>query len=431
MFRGQKVTLMGLGLLGRGVGDAAFFARAGAKLTVTDLRSRAELQKSLAKLRRFKNITYHLSGHRLGDFTGANLVVRGAGVPPHSPYVVAAREAGVPVLMSTTIFARLAREKGVRLVGITGTKGKSTVTHLLYHILKTAGRRVWLGGNVAGVSTLALLPKMRMGDWAVLELDSWQLGGLGEAKISPEVALFTNFMDDHLNYYGGSRAKYWRDKANIFKWQNKNDCLIVGENLAGKKFGRRPVLVVSGKEIPKSWRIKLLGEYNRGNVALAARAARVLNVPEKMIKRGVESFNGVPGRLELVRTVGGVKFYNDTSATTPEAAVAALRALGKEQGLILIMGGADKNLPLAVLEKALPKICRQIFVLPGTGSDRLKIQSPNIIKVKNLKEAIRLAAGAAQRGEVVLMSPAFASFGLFKNEFERGEQFNKLVKSLR
>ena len=147
-FEGKRVTLMGLGLLGRGVGDARFLAQCGAELIVTDLKSEAELADSLAQLKEFKNITYHLDGHSIEDFRNRDMIIKAAGVPLDSPYIAEARKSGIPVRMSADLFAQLS---GAVIVGVTGTRGKSTVTHLIAHILKTAGHHVLLGGNVRGI----------------------------------------------------------------------------------------------------------------------------------------------------------------------------------------------------------------------------------------------------------------------------------------
>ena len=431
-FRGKRITLMGLGLLGRGVGDAKFLAQCGAKLTVTDLKSAKDLSPSLKKLKgyKLKAITYVLGRHRLADFQNRDLVIKAAGVPLDSPYIAEAKKNGIPVLMSTALFVKFAKLSGVKIIGVTGTRGKTTVTRLIYEILKyycqcqgqsLPLRKVWLGGNVLGVSTLALLPKVRSGDWAVLELDSWQLQGFGDLKISPQIAVFTNFLDDHLNYYKGDRKRYWQDKMNIFKFQQLGDHAIRGWRLKTK--------------VPKTWKIKLLGEHNLKNIACAIKVARILNVDKKIIKKAVENFSAVGGRLELIHTWRGIRIYNDTTATSPEATLVALRALGarRRRNIVLILGGADKNLPLGELVKNLSKYCKTAILLPGTGSEgfKLKAKSLKFKEVENLKEAVEFGLAVAKRGDILLLSPAFASFGLFKNEFDRGQKFNRLVKNLK
>ncbi len=433
-FHGKKITVMGLGLLGRGVGDIKFLAECGAKLIVTDLKTEEQLADSLAQLKDFKNIAYRLGGHNLEDFKNRDFILKAAGVPLDSPYIAEAKKNNIPVEMSTALFARLS---GAMIVGVTGTRGKSTTTHLIHHILETnkewlGERRVWLGGNVRGLSTLALLPEVKPGDIAVLELDSWQLQGFGEAKLSPHVAVFTNLLPDHLNYYGGTppnhrtgMEKYFADKANIFKFQTETDFLICGTEIAPQIETRGKKIVAD--ELPSGWEIKLPGEHNRRNAALALEACRVMGLSDEAIRSALATFSGVAGRLEFLREVRGVKIYNDTTATTPDATLAALHALGKN--IVLIMGGADKNLEMSKLLAEMPEYCKGVILLPGTGTDKLPPLA-GALKVSNLTEAVDQAMSVAQAGDSVVLSPAFASFGLFKNEFDRGDQFVELVKKL-
>jgi UDP-N-acetylmuramoylalanine--D-glutamate ligase len=421
-FADKKITLMRIGLLGRGIGDAAFLAECGAEILVVDSAPQTVMQPAVDALKKYSNITFKFGPYDLGDFRHTDMVLKGAGTPIDSPEIAAAREAGVPVVMSTALFAQLS---GATVVGITGTRGKSTTTHLLYEIIKASGRRVWLGGNVVGMSTLALLPQVQTGDLAVLELDSWQLQGFGDLKLSPHLAIFTNLMPDHLNYYGGSMEKYFADKANIFKYQKQGDYLLVGAELPGAL----PAHAERVAPFSKDWETKLPGEHNKINVALAVRAAEILEVPEDVIKQTTESFCGVPGRLELVREWRGIKIYNDTTATTPAAALAALKALGSEKKLVLIAGGADKNIDMSEFVAALPQYCKRVVWLPGTGTDKLAL--PNMKVEQNLAEAFATALAVCESGDTLLLSPGFASFGLFKNEFDRGEQFNRLVKNLK
>ena len=238
-FAGKRITLMGLGLLGRGVGDAAFLAECGAHVLVTDKKSEAELAESVAKLKQYSNISFRFGGHDTNDFTDCDMVLKAAGVPLDSPEIATARAANIPVVMSTALFAKYAMEIGVTVVGITGTRGKTTVTRLIFHSLEKAGKSAYLGGNIRGLSTLAMLPKMKKGDIAVLELDSWQLQGFGDLKISPHIAVFTNLLHDHLNYYK-NEEEYFADKANIFRNQSKRDTLIVGQSLLQRVMAARP-----------------------------------------------------------------------------------------------------------------------------------------------------------------------------------------------
>src|SRR3989344_1473219 len=332
VFRGKRITVFGLGLLGRAAGDAEFLAECGAIVTVTDKKNEEELKESVERLKKYKNISLHLGGHIKEDFTSSDMVIRAAGVRFDAHEVAWAKKAGVPVYMSTALCAKYADEAGARVVGVTGTRGKSTVTHMIHHSLIPACRQagaqnVFLGGNVRGVSTLALLPDITFGDIVVLELDSWQLQGFGDLCISPHIAVFTNFLQDHKNYYKNT-DDYFRDKANIFRYQKTNDVLVVGGAIADRVRAESPPLdPIVPDSIPRDWKLRVLGEHNRENASFAVAALQALGVAEDDIRAGLESFEGVEGRLQFIREINGVKIYNDNNATTPEATIAALKAL--------------------------------------------------------------------------------------------------------
>jgi len=480
-FKGKKITMLGLGLLGRGIGVAVFLAKNGANLLITDLKTEAQLAPALAKIKkavgpvRFKQIKFVLGEHRLEDFKNRDLVIKAAGVPLNSSFVAEAKKNKIPVAMDASLFAELA-PAGVKIVGVTGTRGKSTVTHLLYEILNVprgqvsrgesfgglsrtplgeqrtlGGHQVYLGGNVRGLATLPLLAKVKSGDLVVMELDSWQLQGFGESQISPNVAVFTNLMPDHQNYYGSATLTtsqdpmelYFADKANIYLWQQAGDCLIAGPAVAKLIKNKIPsqLIVPEANVVPKSWQLKLLGEHNRLNIAFAIMATRALDVPEKVIKQAVENFAGVPGRLELVKEIKGIKYYNDTTATVPEAVIAGLKALEKFKGkIILIGGGNDKALNYKQYGKIVPTYLKHLILLPGAGTDKIKSVLPKNFKSKianaiSMSDAVKQASDLAQVGDLVLLSPGATSFGPppggFKNEFDRGDQFVKAVKKLK
>ncbi|MDD5152897.1 MAG: UDP-N-acetylmuramoyl-L-alanine--D-glutamate ligase [Candidatus Pacebacteria bacterium] len=439
-FKGKKITMLGLGLLGRGVNVAKFLAGLGAELTITDLKTAEALESSLKQLKKFSNIRYVLGEHKLEDFRNRDIVIKSAGVPFDSIYVAEARAHNIPVEMDASLFAKFSP---ARIIGVTGTRGKSTVTHLVEHILKGAyPGRVFVGGNVRGMATLPLLKKVKLDDFAVFELDSWQLQGFGDAKISPEVAVFTNFLSDHMNYYRGDMEMYFNDKANIFKYQKKGDTLILGEQ-SEKEIKKRKVkvegrvVVAHPNILPKSWKVKIPGEHNRKNIACAILVCRTLGVPEKFIKRGVETFAGVPGRLEHIRTVGGIKYVNDTTATTPDGNRAAILALREKvrKNIVLIAGGNDKNLDYSGMAKLINQNVKALVLIKGTATDKilalLPPKHPYLLGViGSMKEAVKIARQNAKRGDTILLSPGSASFGVFKNEFDRGDQFIHAVKLL-
>ncbi|MFA5791482.1 MAG: UDP-N-acetylmuramoyl-L-alanine--D-glutamate ligase [Candidatus Paceibacterota bacterium] len=430
-FYNKKITIMGLGLLGRGVGDAIFLAECGAKLTITDLKSSVILKPSLEKLRKFKNIKFVLGKHRLEDFQNSNLILKAAGVPLDSIYIKEAKKNKIPIEMSATLFVKLSR---IYTIAVTGTRGKSTVTHLIAHILKYAGKKIILGGNVRGISNLQLLKKVKNEEVAILELDSWQLQGFGDNKISPNIAVFTTFFPDHMVYYKNSMKKYFTDKINIFKYQKSGDTLIVGKQTLPfiKKWGGkiRSKIILSKTELPKGWGFGIAGEHNIANASLAVEVARILGIKDAVIKKALKNFKGVEGRMQLLKEIKGVKYYNDTTATTPEATIAALKTLGQKKNIILIAGGADKNLNMSDLLKEIPKYCKKVILLSGTGTERVKNKIKGYVEVNSLKKAVTSGMMLSSRGDIVLLSPAFASFNMFDNEYDRGDQFTKIVKNL-
>jgi len=429
---GKKVTVMRIGLLGRGVGDAAFLARNGAKVLVVDDAPQEAMQSSVDALKHYPNIAFKFGPYDLEDFRNCDFVLKGAGALLDSPEIEEAERAGVPVKMSASWFMELS---GIPVVGVTGTRGKSTTTHMLHAIMQEAGMKVLLGGNVRGVSTLALLDEATPEHVALFELDSWQCQGFGDEKKSPHIAAFTTFMTDHMNYYKDDMELYLRDKANIFLYQNERDTLVLGGQCAqlveeAYSDHMRSMRVVADEHtLPQDWKLSIPGIHNRYNAGIALAVARTLNVPDDVTKKALESFPGVPGRMELVRVVGDVSYYNDTTATTPDAALAALRALpaGKT---ILIMGGSDKGIDMSELLTELPLLAKHVLLLAGTGTDRIKNEVQNTTIYDSVSDAVKSAQTLAVPGDTILLSPAFASFGMFKNEYDRGDQFTAIVQSL-
>src|SRR3989344_184533 len=439
-FRGKRITVMGLGLLGRGVGDAAYLAENGAELIVTDLKTRELLAESVARLEAFSNITFVLGEHRLEDFRERDLILKAAGVPLDSPYIAEAKAHNIPVRMSADLFMELS---GIEAIGVTGTRGKSTVTHMIAAILEATGKKVLVGGNVRGVSTLALLPEVpevTPDHAAVLELDSWQCQGLGEARRSPHIAVFTTFYPDHLNYYKGDLDAYLDDKANIFRFHNQDDVLVLGSQAAElvKRTYSGGILsrleVVGAEGLPSDWKLKVLGEHNRYNGALALAAARAYGIKDDVSKQALENFTGVPGRLEYLGEVKGVKVYNDNNSTTPEATLAALRAVGtpEERHVVLIMGGDEKNLDMSALVAELPKGCKAVVLFKERGTSRIRDDmfalmnnAFSVHEEEGLEATVARAWLFCKPGDTLLYSPAFSSYGKYlKNEYDSGDQLN-------
>jgi UDP-N-acetylmuramoylalanine--D-glutamate ligase len=454
-FKGKKITVMGLGLLGRGVGDVAFMAEAGAELIVTDLKSQDELASSLVKLSEYKNITYVLGEHRKGDFEERDCILVGAGVPLDSEYLRHAREANVPLKQSAALFAELS---GVPIIGITGTRGKTTVTQMIHHTLSVStGEPIILGGNIRGVSNLQLLKEVHEGSLCVMELDSWQLQGFGWAGISPQIAVFTNFMEDHMNYYLNTSLRtsdvlsevemkekamdaYFLDKTNIFKNQEDTGVFITTPEVFQRAKGtdislRGEVILADSSIIPEDCLLAMPGEHNKLNAALAYEALKAISLSDEMIFEGLTSFGGVEGRLQYVKSVDNVRIYNDNNATTPAATVAALDALDiGNKNIVLIAGGSDKGIDVAKLAYSIGLHCKQVVLTPGTGTNTLleliHDGDISVTVVESLEQAFEEARLASENGDIILFSPAFASFEQYKNEYERNDEFMSLINNM-
>jgi UDP-N-acetylmuramoylalanine--D-glutamate ligase len=460
-FKDKKITVMRIGLLGRGVGDTAYMAEAGAEITVVDAAEQAVMQPSVDALAQYPNVTFKFGPYDFADFKGSDFVWVGAGAPLDEPVLVACRAAGIRLVQSAALFAELS---GIPIVGVTGTRGKSTVTHMIHHVLKeTFEEEILLGGNVRGLSNLQLLNQVTEDSIAVMELDSWQLQGFGWAKRSPHIAVFTNFMEDHMNYYlpksgrsggvhsgisergeqessayDGAMNAYFADKANIFRYQDESGVLITtpevfewAKKLPGATVGQE-VILVDESVIPEDAKLAMPGEHNRLNAALAYEALIALGLSEEEIFSGLASFPGVEGRLQYLGEINDVKIYNDNNATTPQAVVMGLKAVGNsdDKNVILIAGGAFKEIDPQVLVDEIPQYCKKVVLLEGTGTDTIKDKVECVV-VGCVSDAVMAGLAYGQPGDVLLFSPGFASFGMFKNEYERNDEFMHIINENR
>ncbi|MEJ2715558.1 MAG: UDP-N-acetylmuramoyl-L-alanine--D-glutamate ligase [Deltaproteobacteria bacterium] len=435
LFEGKKVTLMGLGLLGRGLGDTLFLIRCGARVTVTDLKNADELGPSVDRLRGLP-CTLKLGGHDPTDFINADMILRNADVPRSSPFLKIAADHGIAVEMDESLFCKIFPGK---VVGITGTRGKTTSTVLVHRILSLARSGVFLAGNIMGLAALPLLEKIREDDTVVLELSSWQLQGFHDSRLSPNISLFTNLYPDHLNRYA-SMQDYLEDKKAIYRYQHGGDfCIFNGDQIETARLAEE---APAGKgffqtaDIPAEWKIKLPGAHNRENVAAAIRLTREMGIEENVIRSAVESFTGVEHRLQWLGERGGIAFVNDATSTTPDAGRAALKSF-EGRRVLLIAGGSDKNLDLRPFARSAAARCGKIALLEGNATDTLhqeiaahggagKIAG----RFDDLKRAVDKLMAEAAPGDVILLSPGCASFGMFRNEYHRGETFISIVEEI-
>lgn len=435
LFEGKRITVMGLGLLGRGLGDTLFLVHCGARVTVTDLKSADDLAPSLERLQGLP-IRLKLGRHDPDDFINADMILRNADVPRTSPFLQIARDNRVPVEMDESLFCK---HFTGNVVGITGTRGKTTTTTLIYRILSEQRPRVFLSGNIMGRATLPLLEGALTEDTVVLELSSWQLQGFHDERISPRASVFTNVYPDHLNRYSGMED-YIQDKKAVYRYQKGSDfCVFNGdqpETAALADEAPSSKLFFSVGDVPQDWDIKLLGRHNRENVAAAVVLCRRLGVPEVIIREVCEAFTGVEHRLQWLGEKDGVGFINDSTSTTPVAGLAALNAL-EGRRVLLIAGGADKNLDLSAFSAEAASRSHRIALLRGQATAALERgirgagAGEKITGIFNdLRSAVFCLVEEAEPGDVVLLSPGCASFGMFRNEFHRGDTFISIVSEI-
>ncbi len=424
-FKNKKIVIFGLGGYekGSGISAALFFVKKGAKLLITDLKKEKDLKHQLEKLRKYKNIVYALGRHRRKNFQNADYIFKNPSIPKDSPYLKIARKNKIPIINDWTIFFQ---EKPANLlIGVTGTKGKSTTASFIYQILKTAEEDVILCGNI-GQSPLAILNKIKKNTIVVAELSSWSLQEFENFKKSPQIAVITNLMPDHLDKYKNLK-EYYADKKNIFRFQKPTDYLILNKDDKNLR------------DLTKKAESKKIWFSPKTPYSAGLAVAKILRIPTKIAGKALKTFKSLIGRLEFIKEKNGVKYYNDTTATMPDATIYALNHFQNKQGkIILIAGGVDKKLDYKNLAKKILKSVKALILFKGSASDKIlkELEIRNlkleIIKgVSSMKKAVKLASKLASKNDIILLSPGAASFNLFKNEFDRGGQFNKFVKQLK
>ncbi|MFH1731429.1 MAG: UDP-N-acetylmuramoyl-L-alanine--D-glutamate ligase [Planctomycetota bacterium] len=448
--KGKRVTVMGLGRFGGGSGVAKFLLGQGAAVTVTDLDAPENLAEPVAALG--DGVTYHLGGHRPEDFTGAGLVVVNPAVKPGNEFVELARQSGVPVTTEINLFFERCP---ARIIGVTGSVGKTTTVSMIGHAL--AGPRVWVGGNI-GRSLLGELDEMSGEDVVVLELSSAQLHRLVPTGRAPDISVVTNISPNHIDWHG-SMGRYVAAKKHIVTAQSPDgvaalnyddevlrgwagDCaapvllfstleelpdgvFVRGGKIVARLQGNETVVLdVAGLKVP--------GAHNVSNAAAAVAACAAAGADLRAAGERLAEFEGAEHRLEFVREAGGVRYFNDSKATTPASSVAALRSF--DEPTVLILGGRDKGAEYDGIAAEAAR-CRAV-VLVGEMADRLAAlldaKAPGLTKVRatSFENAVTSAAGLARPGDVVLLSPACTSYDMFKNFEERGREFKDIVRRL-
>jgi UDP-N-acetylmuramoylalanine--D-glutamate ligase len=457
-FNGKTVLIMGLGRFGGGLDAAQFAAGAGAKVIITDLVSRHQLENTIKELRDFPDIEFHLGSHEEEDFKTSDIIIANPAVPGNSRFLQIARDADKLVTSQINIFFEHCPAK---IIGITGANGKSTTTSLTAHLLKntshesraTSYENVWLTGNIGNQPFLTALDKMEHNDLAVIELSSFQIEQLAEFKRAPNIALLTNLTPNHLDRYG-TFEKYCAAKEYIFEYQKldkKNPAISIfnaEDEIANRWYEKykqdkgRTCIKFSADDVTEEIRdsYKLPGHANLSNLAAALAIVKNFGVTDESIKKSLPDFKALPHRLELVAEINGVRWYNDSKATTPEGANTALDAF--DDPIILIAGGYDKHLPFDKLAEKIVEKAKTVILIGQTAPQITKAieqkqvtshesRATSTIIVESLAEAVSLAHTLSKPGDVIILSPACASYDMFENYEQRGHQFAELVKSFK
>ena len=461
----KKVVIWGLGLNQGGLEAAKFFLkRIKAKVVVIDLKDEKRLRASVQEIKKYKNVKFIFGRQEEKDFSGAALIIKNHAIPWEAPLTQKLLQDGFQIETDVTLFFKFFKGK---IVGITGSKGKTTTTTLVYRFLRAGGKDVFLGGNVR-ISLFSFFKKKFLEDRkkiAVFELSSFQLEDLAFVGRSPFVSVITNVLRDHLNRYG-TMKNYIKTKKFISLFQKKSDYLILNrEDKNSKEFEKgnkahkiyfssnpRNILDAEGvffkrkssvfwvnkegkKELGKTKNPFFDHPHNLQSLAIAlVVAGRIFKIKKKVLQKEADNFRGVPYRMEKIRVINGVTFYNDTTATIPEATIGNLKTFKNK--VILISGGSDKNLKFQKFGRIVAQKVKKVVLLPGNITsvikEEIKKNSPQVPckEVKNMREAVNEAYKGTEKGDVVLLSPGCTSFGLFENEFDRGDQFNREVRNL-
>ncbi len=455
--KGKKVLLMGLGILGGGVATARFLVEQGAILTVTDMKDANYLASSLEKLSDLKEkIKWVLGEHREEDFLECDILVINPDVPASNPFVEKARQAGKPIENELTLFFKFSPCKSI--IAITGTRGKTTTTNWTGHILKEAGIDARVIGNDPERPFLSEIKKCTKDTVAVIETPSFQLEIFGESGCAPHIAVITNLYQDHLSRHK-TMEEYALAKANIFKNQKPGDYLLLDDyfdewtqffisksSATVHHYADFSIIGFDARGFAEKY-----GRHNLKNLRAAISACHFFGLTLEQILPAIETLPFIHWRQELVYESDKLKIYNDTAATSPEASMVAIERFHTEKqksaipslgrffpdlnNMILICGGTDRELEFKGWAQTVKKYLKpeQVVFLSGSATEKMKkeLEWESYNEHDTLEQCFKSALDLASRGRsVIVFSPGAKSFEKFKNEFDRGEKFNELVKML-
>lgn len=451
-----RATVLGLGQFGGGIAVTQFLADRGAQITVLDAKSAAELQDALSQLQHLPHVDFIL-GDQPQTLPHTDLLVVNPAIPPQHPLLLQAEQEQIPVTSEMELFWQL---NPARVVGVTGSNGKSTTTALIHSVFAASGTRCWLGGNI-GVSLLPVVDQIQPADWVILELSSFQLSALDRLQVSPQIAVITNFSPNHLDWHQ-TLEHYRHSKQTVCRWQTADETAIFnsddpdlrdwsfpGQVLTfGRDENQSPDVLVQKSAFVSSRfdgefqpQLNLPGWHNRLNAAAAIAAGLCVPLDLQTIQQGLESFQGLPHRLQFIGEYAGRRFFNDSLATTPESAICALESF--ESGhVVALAGGYDKKVDLTPFSDALLTRTRATALMGETGVQLSALmeqrrsacdtESTALISEPQTSfvDAFHWAFQQSAPGDVILLSPGCASYGWFANFQERGARFEALFHEL-
>lgn len=448
---GKRVTVMGLGRFGGGVGVTRWLVEQGCEVLVTDLDPEEKLADSLAAIGPLVDrgrVTLRLGGHNVADFTTCDLVIANVAVPKpwENRFLRAAEAAGIPITTEISLFLRaISGESRERTIAITGSAGKSTTTAMIHHAMERVsaprGERVLIGGNI-GISLLDQAAAIDARTWLVLELSSamlyWierEMGGSNGVGWSPRVAVVTNISANHLDWHG-DMEHYARSKQSLIRSQRVGDVAVLGESVwSWRELTRATCVRIDRSSVPGPLSTPGLHNLDNAAAALAACRAAAPDVPTEEILSFLRGFSGLKHRLQRVESAGekrALRFYNDSKSTTPESTLMAVAALAETPGIgaqriHLIAGGYDKGADLTPIARAAGGLAG-LYTIGKTGPGLAAAAGERAEECGTLKDATARALSRMRPGDVLLMSPGCASWDQYVNYEQRGEEFIRLVQ---
>ena len=449
--KNQKIAVIGLGVSNIPLID--YLYQKNANVTVFDDREEEKLEQNVINKIKDYGFKFYLGKGNLNNLKGFDLIFRSPSCLPTKPELIEEKNRGAIV---TTEIEQLIKMAPCKIIGVTGSDGKTTTTTLTYEILKNAGYKVYLGGNI-GIPLFTKLSEIEHDDIIVLELSSFQLMGM---EISPEIAGITNITPNHLNIHKDYQ-EYIDAKKNIFKYQDENGVLVLNAdnditNSCRDEANGKVIMFSSTKKLENGFIVdngiikecedgirrhiidtkdlKLKGEHNFQNICTALALTKGLVDIDKAVDT-IKEFSGVHHRLELVRVIDGVEWYNDSASTSPTRGISALNAFDNKE-IVLIAGGADKNLDYTPIGRPIVENVRCLILIGQTANKiyeavkkELELQNKNldIHMCESFKQSLDLAKRVAKSGQIVLFSPASTSFDMFKDMYDRGDRFKEEV----